>query len=204
MKLTRRSFVAAAGASIAATALAGAVAPNEAEARMRSEKSNPDFRLAGATETTTICPYCSVGCSSICSVANGELINIEGNPDCPLNWGGTCSKGAAISSIRNIVDPASGALIQNPARLTDVLYRAPGSDHWQTVSWDFAWEKIGKKMRDVREETLVLTDEDGNPVNRASGFVWLGGAALDNEECYVSWKLGRALGVYNMEHQARI
>ncbi len=207
MKLTRRSFVAAAGASIAASAVGGLLNPQNASAEeivRGTIKKEPKFRLDGATETSTICPYCGVGCSIICSSTGGDLVNAEGDPDSPVNWGGTCSKGAAIFGIRSIFDPATGENIPNPARLTKVLYRAPKSDHWETKTWDFALKKIGKKIRDVREATFTHKDEDGVIINRTSGIMWLGGAALDNEECYVSWKLGRALGVYNMEHQARI
>jgi formate dehydrogenase major subunit len=42
------------------------------------------------------------------------------------------------------------------------------------------------------------------PVNRTEAIANLGGAALENEECYLIVKLMRSLGLTNIEHQARI
>jgi formate dehydrogenase major subunit len=41
-------------------------------------------------------------------------------------------------------------------------------------------------------------------VNRTDGIASFGGAALDNEECYLLVKMLRALGLVYVEHQARI
>ena len=45
---------------------------------------------------------------------------------------------------------------------------------------------------------------DGRTVNRTDNIAAIGGAALDNEECYLYSKFMRALGVQYIEHQARI
>ena len=49
----------------------------------------------------------------------------------------------------------------------------------------------------------IATDE-GRVANRTEAVACLGGAALDNEECYLLVKAMRALGLVYIEHQARI
>jgi formate dehydrogenase major subunit len=41
-------------------------------------------------------------------------------------------------------------------------------------------------------------------VNRTQAIAALGGAAHDNQECYLMQKLWRGLGLTYVEHQARI
>src|SRR6185437_14344193 len=80
-------------------------------------------RLRGATVTEGLCPYCAVGCGQLIYTKGGQLIDIEGNPESPINEGTLCPKGAN-----------SFQLAVNPHRVTQVLYRAPYSDHWETRS----------------------------------------------------------------------
>src|SRR4051794_8859449 len=49
-------------------------------------------KLRGAREVPSICPYCAVGCGQIVSVRGGQIVNIEGNPDSPINRGTLCPK----------------------------------------------------------------------------------------------------------------
>ena len=71
-------------------------------------------RIAGLEVTESVCPYCAVGCGQVVYTRDGELVDIEGNPRGPINQGTLCPKGSA-----------SRQLIQQPGRLTKVLYRAP-------------------------------------------------------------------------------
>jgi len=152
----------------------------------------PSTKLKNAQKFTTICPYCAVGCGQILSVVNGKVINVEGDPEHPINQGSLCSKGNALLQIAN-----------NERRLTKVLYRAPQSDQWQEKSWDWALERIARRIKDTRDKNWVAED-NGFTVNRTEAIACLGGAALDNEECYLYAKLARALGIVYLEHQARI
>jgi len=152
----------------------------------------PSTKLKNAQKFTTICPYCAVGCGQILSVVNGKVINVEGDTEHPINQGSLCSKGNALLQVAN-----------NERRLTKVLYRAPGSDHWQEKSWDWALERIAQKIKETRDKNWVAEDS-GFTVNRTEAIACLGGAALDNEECYLYSKLARALGIVYLEHQARI
>ncbi len=145
------------------------------------------------TLTTTICPYCGVGCGAVVTVANGAVVNVEGDPDHPINQGTLCSKGAALYQVAN-----------SKRRLEKVKYRAPGSSEWEEKEWDWAIKKIAKNIKDTRDQTFMATDSQGRTVNRTEAIACLGGAALDNEECYAYSKLSRALGVVYLEHQARI
>ena len=40
----------------------------------------PPLKTRGATDTTTVCPFCGVGCGQVVSTRNGNVINIEGDP----------------------------------------------------------------------------------------------------------------------------
>ena len=183
MKMTRREFLATSGASTCAGfwGLFG----NLSQARA----DDSQLRIRYARQTTTICPYCAVGCGQIVSASNGTVINIEGDPDHPINEGALCSKGGALYQVAN-----------NDRRLTDVLYRAPGSNHWEKKTWNWALDRISRLIKETRDRELA----DGRSVNRIDSIAALGGAALDNEECYLYSKFMRALGVAYIEHQARI
>jgi len=169
-----------------AATLAGLLGGRPSAARAASEK------LEGA-RTTTICPFCAVGCGMVVTTQDGRVVGIEGDPEHPINRGALCSKGSALAQVAH-----------NERRLTRVAYRAPGSRRWETRSWDWALGRIAGNIKRTRDETFVARDGQGRLVNRTEGIACLGGAALDNEECYAYAKLARALGVVYLEHQARI
>ena len=92
----------------------------------------------------------------------------------------------------------------NPRRLTKVMYRAPGGSEWETKSWDWAIDKIANRIKETRDSNWTAKDDQGYTVNRTDGIASVGGAALDNEECYLLVKMLRSLGMVYVEHQARI
>lgn len=144
-------------------------------------------------EKTTICPYCGAGCGFLVSSENGQVTNIEGDPDHPVNGGGACAKGAALRQVAG----------DNPWRLSKVLYRAPGAAKWEEKTWEWALGRAAELIKKTRDENWVA--KEGNfSVNRTEAIASLGGAALDNEECYLLSKMSRGLGVVYLEHQARI
>jgi len=150
------------------------------------------------TTSTTICPYCGCGCGLVVTVSDGEVVNVDGDPDHPVNRGALCPKGAALYQL-NRVDGQT-----NPRRLTTPLYRAPGAEDWQETDWDTAIAAIAAKVKQTRDDHWVSTDGSGRTVNRTEGVACLGGAALDTEECYLLSKAMRAMGLVYLEHQARI
>lgn len=187
MKISRRGFLGAAGTGTLGGVLSLFGVPKSTKAA-----EIPEIKTVRSTETTTICPYCGVGCGLIVSARDGKVINVEGDPDHPINEGSLCSKGMALYQIAN-----------NERRLDRVKYRAPGSSEWEEKSWDWALPEIAKRIKETRDKTF-LAKEDDKIVNRTNGIACLGGAALDNEECYLLSKFMRSLGVAYMEHQARI
>ena len=156
------------------------------------------LRIAGATESHSICPYCAVGCSMIAYTRvapNGDtqLLQIEGDPDSPVNEGRLCPKGASAMQLA-----VSSRRVESP------LYRPAGATEWQKISWDDALDKIARYVKDTRDATFVTTDAKGNTVNRADGLAFAGGAAYSSEEGYLATKVFRTLGVTHLEQQARV
>jgi formate dehydrogenase major subunit len=148
--------------------------------------------LGEATRTTTICPYCGVGCGFVVHASEGQVINIEGDPDHPINEGTACSKGSSLYQMAN-----------NPNRLQTVMYRAPGAAEWQEMSWAEAIPMIARRIKDTRDATFKTVNAAGRTVNRTLAIGSLGSAALDNEECWLYQKFLRSLGLVYIEHQAR-
>ena len=197
MKVTRREFLTLAGTTAAGfmlTSCAGpAVKPVEDKAR--------EMGVAYKMQITTICPYCGVGCGLIIvrDEVGGKIVTVEGDPDHPVNEGSLCSKGSALYQLH--FDVKTGEA--NPNRLTQPRYRAPGASDWQTISWGDALDKIAAKIKATRDANFT-EKAGGKVVNRCEALANLGGASLDNEECYLLSKLTRSLGIVYLEHQARI
>src|SRR5215470_12531680 len=52
-------------------------------------------RIRDAKVVHSVCPYCAVGCSLNVYVKDGKVLDIEGDPDSPINRGTLCPKGSA-------------------------------------------------------------------------------------------------------------
>jgi len=195
MELSRREFLKLGGAAVPAILALETLGFDWVSTAYPKALSVMKKRIG---EKTTICPYDATGCGFIVAAEGGTVINIEGDPDHPINRGGACSKGAGLAQLRTV----DGKL--NSRRLTQVLYRRPGGTEWTPKSWDWAIEQIARNIKRVRDATWVEKDEGGYSVNRTEGLASVGGAALDNEECYLLVKALRSLGMVYIEHQARI
>ncbi len=201
MDLSRRTFLKLSGGSLLVNTIGLDLSATKAYAQT--------LRIKNAKETTTICPYCAVGCGIIVHTKDGKVINTEGDPDHPINEGTLCSKGASLYQIA-----------VNPLRVTKPLYRAPGAKEWKEVEWDWALNEIARRIKDTRDRTFKITSKskvkekqpDGTEIevekefvaNRTDAIAHVGSAALDNEECYILQKWLRSLGLVYIEHQARI
>jgi formate dehydrogenase major subunit len=151
-------------------------------------------RLRGATVTESVCPYCAVGCGQLIYSKDGQLIDIEGDPESPISGGHLCPKGANAFQ-----------LAVNSHRVSNVLYRAPFSDRWETRTLDWAMDQIAQRVKATRDADFTTRDEKGRLLNSVRSIGTLGGASLDNEENYLIKKLfGGGLGVLSIENQARI
>ena len=190
MNLDRRDFLklsAAAGLTAAFGGLGLSLAPTAALAS--------EFKLKNAKQSTSVCCYCAVGCGLIVHTdqATGRAVNVEGDPDHPINEGSLCAKGASIWQ-----------LAENPVRPLKPMYRAPYSDKWEEKSWEWMLDTIARRVKDTRDATFAMTNAKGQVVNRAEGLASVGSAAMDNEECWIYQTFLRSLGLVYIEHQARI
>src|SRR5438477_8780610 len=151
-EITRREFL-----KLGAAGAAGLAVPiaNPLGFDLRSVKRRTlELRIAGAKEVHSVCPYCAVGCALIAYTkqANGttQLLQIEGDPDSPVNEGRLCPKGATAMQ-----------LATSPRRVESPQYRAPGASGWKSVSWDFVLDKIAQNIKASRDATFVTTDGNG-------------------------------------------
>jgi len=191
MDFTRRQFIQVTGATAAGLAVSGMgfdLKPIKAHAQM--------LKTEYAKQTTSICPYCAVGCGVIVYTSqkgDGRVIDIEGDPDHVINRGTLCSKGAALTQ-----------LSENKLRVTDPMYRAPYSNEWKTVSWDWALTEIAKRVKTTRDASFTRTNAKGQVVNHTTAIASVGSAAMDNEQCWIYQGLMRSLGLVFIERLARI
>ena len=169
-----------------ATALDGtAVSPRTEQLRARTAGANRVVK--------SICPYCAVGCGQNVYVKDGRILDIEGDEDSPISRGRLCPKGAATFQ-----------LVTGDHRLHHCLYRPPRSKEWELIPLEKAMDMVAERVRDTRERTWERKDQRRNNVQRTLGIAHLGGATLDNEENYLLKKLYTALGIVQVENQARI
>lgn len=183
--ISRRNFLKITGLAAAGASTLG----------LRKEASafEPKLKFDKAKETISVCCYCAVGCGLIIHTLDGKVINVEGNPNSPINRGSLCSKGSSLKQ-----------LINSEERLKKPLYRAKGANEWQEISWEKALDEIAKRVKTTRDKYFQFKNKKGESVNRVEAIASVGSAALDNEECYLYQKFLRSLGLVYIEHQARI
>ena len=158
----------------------------------RTEQLTPRTRTADRM-VKSICPYCAVGCGQRVYVKGERVVQIEGDPDSPISRGRLCPKGSA-----------SEQLVNSPRRVTTVKYRHPYGTDWEDLPLERAMEMIADRVIDSRTRSWEDIDAHGDAVHRTLGIASLGGATLDNEENYLIKKLFTAIGVVQVENQARI
>ena len=195
--LSRRAFLSGTGALGAGTAL-GALGFGQEEAALAATVK--PFRLTKTSEARSTCPYCAVSCGMMVFASESaeepgkmQVVHIEGDSDNPVNRGTLCPKGAAaIDYIRSNV------------RVKHPMYRKPGTNGFEEVTWDFAMERIAQLMKEDRDANFVETNNDGVTVNRWPTMGFLSGSSCTNETGWITWKVTRGLGVLQLENQARI
>ncbi len=195
MKITRRQFFKLSAATLGSSSIAVmGFMPGEALAEVRQ------FKLARTTETRNTCPYCSVACGLImysigdkAKNAKSEIIHIEGDPDHPVSRGSLCPKGAGLLEF-----------VHSKSRITFPEYRAPGSNEWKRVSWEWATERIAKLMKEDRDQHFIAKNDKGQTVNRWNTVGFLAASASSNEAGYLTHKVVRSLGIVALDNQARV
>ena len=144
-------------------------------------------------KSVSVCPYCAVGCSTLVYHREGRIVDIEGNPDSPINAGTLCPKGSA-----------GFGLHVSPYRWTKVRYRRPYSAEWEDLTLEEALGMIAERVKKTREEHWQEENEEGKKLNRSMAVASIGGATIDNEENYLITKLFHSLGFVRITNQARI
>ena len=187
--LSRRDFTRAA---VATTAYGFSLGPARAAAR--------ELKIARTTQSRSVCPYCAVGCSVVVHTlgdkarnVKASVVHIEGDPDSPVNRGTLCPKGISLKEFVN-----------SDRRLTRPLYRAPGSDEWTKISWDDAFDKMARRIKDARDKGFEAKDAQGRTVNRLHNVVMIGGCTDANEINYLLAKFRFSLGMIPYENQSRL
>jgi formate dehydrogenase major subunit len=189
--VTRRGFFKLSGAAVAGTAVGGLAALGADLSPRRAYAE--ELRIQGAKTYPSVCPYCAVGCGTLVHTVDDRIVNIEGNPASPVNYGTLCPKGAAALQLH-----------VNPNRLTKVLHRAPGATEWEVWDLERAMDRVAELTKKTRDETFVERLPNGKLVNHTLAIFSLGGATMDNEWNHLQQKLMRGLGIVAIENQARI
>ena len=158
------------------------------------------LKIAQTTETRSTCPYCSVSCGVIIHTLGDkaknvtpQVVHVEGDPDHPINRGTLCPKGSSLEQE-----------ISNERRLLKPQVRRPGSDHWEDISWDSAFDEIARWVKKTRDATFIEKDAQGRTANRVETIGWIGGCTDTNEFNYLAGKFMRGMGACYYETQARV
>jgi len=187
--LTRRMFLQAASTLTAASGL-----------DLQAATPPRELKIAHTTQTRSICPYCAVGCSVVIHTLGDKarnaiptVVHVEGDPDSPINRGTLCSKGIALKEF-----------IVNDQRLTRPLYRAPGAAGWTPISWDDAFERMARLIKQTRDRGFEADDAEGRKVNRLGNVGLIGGFTDTNEINFLLSKFRFGLGILSYENQSRL
>lgn len=187
--LTRRMFLQSASALTAASGL-----------DLKAATPPRELKIARTTQTRSICPYCAVGCSVVIHTLGDKarnvtptVVHVEGDPASPVNRGTLCSKGIALKEF-----------IVNDQRLTRPLHRAPGASEWTSISWDEAFERMSRLIKQTRDRGFESEDTEGRRVNRLTNVGLIGGCTDTNEINFLLSKFRFGLGILAYENQARL
>jgi len=192
IEISRRSFLQTSGTALLSTAFGFDLRSAAAAAR--------EPKIARTTQTASVCPYCAVGCSVVIHTLGDRsknvkptVVHVEGDPESPINRGTLCPKGISLKEF-----------VVNDRRLTRPLYRAPGSDRWEPISWEDAIARMARRIKDTRDRRFEEKDSRGRTVNRLTDVALIGGCTDTNEINYLLGKLRFGLGIVHYENQARL
>ena len=93
-----------------------------------------------------ICGACmQCDCATLVYLQNGVVVNIEGNPDAPPNYGTLCGRGRAeIMSLYNPYRVKTPLIRTNPEKGLDV------DPMWKEASWDEALGLVAERLKKAR------------------------------------------------------
>ncbi|TAK76646.1 MAG: nitrate reductase [Aquabacterium sp.] len=138
------------------------------------------------TVTKSTCPYCGVGCGVLIESEGPKIINVQGDPQHPANFGRLCTKGSTLHL-------TAAPHLSAQARLLAPMRRARRGEAPQAVSWDTA-------LDDAAQRIAAIVREHGPD---AVGF-YISGQLL-TEDYYVFNKLAKGLlGTNNVDTNSRL
>lgn len=188
MNITRKDFLKAVGVGISVAAV-----NKIGISSLAAETYSKELKIKGAKEVNSICPFCSVSCHFIAHVKGGAVVSTEGDPGYPVSEGALCAKGSTMLS-----------MINSEHRVLKPMYRAPFSDKWEEKDWDWMLDKLAKKIKETRDRDFKTTNAAGQKINRIDSMFHMGSSQMSNEEASVVVQAVRAMGIVNLDHQARI
>lgn len=106
------------------------------------------------------CPLCEAMCGLRMSVADGQILDIRGDPSDPLSRGAICPKAVALRDLH-----------EDPDRLRRPLARTPRGH--EEISWEDAFEQVAERLAAIRRRhgpTAVAT-YFGNPMVHNTGAI---------------------------------
>ncbi len=131
--------------------------------------------------TTTTCSYCGVGCSLNVNTKDGEIVNIEPNPEGSANLGHTCVKGRFAHQFTYADDRLRAPLIND------------GHGNFREVSWEEAFGHIAENLTRIRDE------------HGPEGFAAISSSRCTNEENFLMNKFARVvMRTNNIDNCSRI
>jgi assimilatory nitrate reductase catalytic subunit len=135
---------------------------------------------SSATSIRTHCPYCAFQCGTLLTSASTGQLQIEGDPDFPVNSGRLCVKGWT-----------AGELLTHPDRLRTPMVRgADGS--LVPSSWERALDVIAESIQRIQKR------------HGADAIGVFGSGALTNEKAYLLGKFARiALRTPHIDYNGR-
>jgi len=100
------------------------------------------------------CNLCEACCGIAIEVENNEILSIRGDEADPFSQGYICPKATALKDIH-----------EDPDRLRTPLRKRPGSDEFEPIGWDEAFDLVGSKLREIRKHhgNDAIAAYQGNP-----------------------------------------
>ncbi len=95
----------------------------------------------------SVCGMCVGFCGILVHRVDGIVVDIKGDPDCPLNLGRLCAKG--YSGIMTLYDPSR---LKTPLRRTNPEKGIGIDPGWVPISWDEAFDIMVEKLTKLRED----------------------------------------------------
>ena len=143
LNVSRRGFVAGAGAAAVSLGLAGCAAEQKGEGADLASTS-PEKMAYDPNEgewIPTCCNMCFCNCSIKAHVVDGVVVELAGNPDSPIGNGHICGKGAA--GIMQLYDPNR---VTKPMKRTNPEKGIGIDPGWEEISWDEAFAIMDEKL----------------------------------------------------------